>query len=217
MTEETILKRTSEEWISDLRSSGSRYNAALEDLRRSVLKGLPAALSGWMAVDSPLYEALAEEVAQETLLKVLKHLDSFEGRSQFLTWVFKIASHTALSELRRRRWRDVSLENMLESEDGPVSPDLLADISENPEAQAVQSDLLERIQSIIQTELTQKQMLAINLIAIRGIPMDEVAHRMRMDRNAIYKLMHDARMHLKKRLEKESLNVGEILAVFEQR
>lgn len=43
---------------------------------------------------------------QETLLRVLDQLDTFEGRSLFTTWVHKIAIRIALTELRRKRWRD---------------------------------------------------------------------------------------------------------------
>jgi hypothetical protein len=37
-----------------------------------------------------------------------------------------------------------------------------------------------------------------------------------MNRNALYKLLHDARMRLKKRLEKEGLTPQEVMSVFEQ-
>ncbi|NOH03849.1 MAG: hypothetical protein HND47_18735 [Chloroflexi bacterium] len=35
-------------------------------------------------------------------------MDTFEGRSLFTTWVHKIAIRIALTELRRKRWRDAS-------------------------------------------------------------------------------------------------------------
>ncbi len=78
-------------------------------MRALILRGLPYALAGKLDPNSPQFEALAEEVAQETLLKVLAHLDTFEGRSLFTTWVQKIAVREALGELKRRRWRDVPL------------------------------------------------------------------------------------------------------------
>jgi RNA polymerase sigma-70 factor (ECF subfamily) len=51
---------------------------------------------------------------------------------------------------------------------------------------------------------------------MQGFPLEEAARRMGTNRNALYKMMHDARLRLKKRLEKEGLTPMEVLAVFEQ-
>ena len=53
-------------------------------------------------------------------------------------------------------------------------------------------------------------------VSVQGVPMDEVARRMKTNRNALYKLMHDARLRLKHRLEAEGLRVEEVLQAFEQ-
>ena len=98
--------RTNETWLADLRDNGQARELALEDLRAIIQKGLPFALSRWLSPDQPQFNALVEEVTQETLLRVLDQLDTFEGRSQFTTWVHKIAVRIALTELRRKRWRD---------------------------------------------------------------------------------------------------------------
>src|ERR1044071_1615115 len=87
----TMPPRTNEAWLSDLRSNGSQRELALEDLRLIIQKGLPYALSRWLSPDQPQFNSLVEEVTQETLLRVLDQLDTFEGRSQFTTWVHKIA------------------------------------------------------------------------------------------------------------------------------
>ena len=58
--------------------------------------GLPYALSRWLSPEDPLFTPLVEEVTQETLLRVLDQLETFEGRSMFTTWVQKIAVRIAL-------------------------------------------------------------------------------------------------------------------------
>ncbi len=211
--------RTNAEWLADLRSPGPTREAALADLRAIILAGLPHALSGWLSPDDPQFEPLAEDSAQETLLRVLAHLDSFEGRSQFSTWVMRIAVRVTLTELRRLRWRDVSLERLLESKDVGVeaSPEFMADTAPRPEARAEQADLLAQVGRIIEEELTEKQRQAMTAVAIRGVPMDEVARRLGMNRNALYKMLHDARLRLKRRLAQEGLTPEEVLAVFEQK
>jgi RNA polymerase sigma-70 factor (ECF subfamily) len=45
----------------------------------------------------------AEDLAQETFIKAYKHLDSFDHRAKFTTWLYAIAKHSALNHIRRRR------------------------------------------------------------------------------------------------------------------
>ena len=108
------MKRSNEQWLANLKSSGSEQEAALSDLRAIIMKGLPYALSKYLSPKDPNFEALSEEVAQDTLLRVLDRMDTFQGRSQFTTWIHKIAVRIALTELRRRKWRDVSLNDLLD-------------------------------------------------------------------------------------------------------
>ncbi|MBI5838974.1 MAG: RNA polymerase sigma factor [Chloroflexi bacterium] len=208
-------KRTNEEWIADLRAGGEQQAKALEDLRAIILRGLPYAIAGRLDPNSPESEALAEEVVQETLMRVLEYLDTFEGRSQFTTWAHKIAVRAALTELRRRRWREVPLPEMEMNEDGDSSYRELPDDQASPEDQVDRKDMLKRVNRIIMEELTDKQRKAL-MATMEGFPLEEAAQRLGMNRNALYKLMHDARLRLKKRLEKEGLTPQEVLSVFEQ-
>ena len=69
-----MSERTNEEWLDHLRSPGPQQEAALADLRDIVVGGLPYALSKWLSSSDPQFEALSQEVAQETLLRVLDKL-----------------------------------------------------------------------------------------------------------------------------------------------
>ena len=211
-----MSKRTNEEWLSDLRSSEESREAALTDLRALITKGLPYALTKYLSPNDPQFDPLIEEVAQETLLRVLEHLETFEGRSQFTTWVHKIAVRVALTELRRKRWKDVSLDDLTEMEEGPFLPGLMADPSIGPESAAEGQIMLERIGRLLMEDLTDKQRQAMLAVVIHGLPLEEVARRMGMNRNAMYKLLHDARLRLKRRVAAEGLTPQDILATFEE-
>ena len=209
--------RTNEEWISDLKSGGKLKETALADLRNVIASGLPYALSNYLSPNNPQFDSLAEDVTQDTLERVLDHLDTFEGRSQFTTWVQKIAVRIALTELRRRRWRDFSLDSLVEeNEEGVAFPALLIDTTPDPDILAQQSDMMTRINKLINEELTDKQRLAMIAIAIRGVPLEEVARRMHTNRNALYKLLHDARLRLKKRMASEGLSTDDVWAAFDR-
>jgi RNA polymerase sigma-70 factor (ECF subfamily) len=211
-----ISSRTNSEWLSDLKSDGPVMEDALKDLRSVIVKGLPYALSNWLSPSDPGFDDLVEEVAQETLLRVLSHMDTFEGRSKFTTWVQKIAVRLAITELRRKRWQDTSLDGLLEAEGTAVGPRLMVDPSLSPELTTGQSELMDSVQRLIAEELTEKQRKALVAIRIHGMPIEEVARRMDMTRNALYKLLHDARNRLKKRMEEEGLSSEDVLASFEE-
>lgn len=208
-------KRSNSEWIEHLRSDGDEKEEALKDLRTVIIRGLPYALSSWLSPADPQFNDLVEEVAQETLLRVLTHMDTFEGRSQFTTWVQKIAVRLAITELRRKRWQDTSLDGLLEVEGTSVGTRLMVDPSPSPELITEQNEMMEQIQRLIKEELTEKQSKAIIAIRVHGMPIEEVARRMDMTRNALYKLLHDARIQLKKRMEEEGLTPEDVLASFE--
>lgn len=207
--------RTNEAWLSDLRVEGERRSAALDDLRSVIQKGLPYALSRWLSPSQPHFESLVEEVTQETLLRVLDQLDTFEGRSQFTTWVHKIAVRIALTELRRKRWRDSSLDELTENEDIPPPQGLLADPQVGPDVSAERVDMLARVRRVIEEELTDRQRQALILLGIQDMPMDEAARKLKTNRNALYKLLHDARLRLKTRLAAEDISAHEVLSLFE--
>lgn len=210
-----MITRTNDQWLSDLGADGPAHEAALEDLRAIILRGLPFALSRWLSPSKPQFEALTEEVAQETLLRVLGQLHTFEGRSQFTTWVHKIAIRIALTELRRKRWQDSSLDEMVDNEETPVSPRILEDSRASPEQTAERTDMMERVRRVIDEELTERQRSALIMLGLQGMPMDETARRLNTNRNALYKLLHDARLRLKQRLQTEGLDAQEVLAAFE--
>ncbi|MFZ5856590.1 MAG: RNA polymerase sigma factor [Chloroflexota bacterium] len=208
--------RTNEEWLADLQSDGPSRDAALEDLRAVITKGLPYALSRWVSPSEPQFEFLVEEVTQESLLRILDRLNTFEGRSQFTTWAHKIAIRIALSELRRKRWRDSSLDELVDNEEAPAPESLLEDSSASPETSVEREDMMVRVRRIIAEELTDRQREALLLLSVQDMPMEEAAKRLKTNRNALYKLLHDARLRLKRRLSLEGLSAQEVLTAFEQ-
>lgn len=207
------MERENESWIADLKSSGAERETAISDLREIVRSGLPYALSKWLSPSDPGFESLIEETTQETLLRVLDKIDTFRGQSKFTTWVYKIAVRIALSDLRRHRWRDLSLDELLEIPDAGMRVQPASDPS--PELTVEQRNLMERVWMILTEELTEKQSQALMAITLHDIPIGEMAIKMGTERNALYKLIHDARLRLKNRLAEEGLTPEEILSTFQ--
>jgi RNA polymerase sigma-70 factor (ECF subfamily) len=201
-------QRTNEQWMDGLRGPGR--DEALTDLRATLVRGLGYALASRSDVD----EASLEDFAQEAILKILAGLDSFRGESRFTTWAQKIAVREALTELRRRRWRDVSLDSITGSPDTDFIPVTLADPSAGPEQQMMQRTLLETLRRLISEQLTDRQRQAMIAVYLHGMPLEEVARRMGTNRNALYKLLHDARQRLRRQLTREGLSLRDVLEAF---
>lgn len=204
-----VSERSNEQWLADLQ--GPDRDKALSDLRAILTRGLTYALSS----RSKIPKATIDDFCQDALLKILDHLDTFRGESQFTTWAQKIAINTAFTELRRRRWQDVSLNGMMEARGGDWIPDTLTDTAAGPEQRATQNNLLQTLRRLVNEELTDKQRHAMVAIVIHHMPPEEYARRTDTNRNALYKLLHDARKRLKKRMLEEGFSPQDMLSTFE--
>jgi RNA polymerase sigma-70 factor (ECF subfamily) len=75
--------------------------------------------------------------------------------------------------------------------------------------------LTEMISKMINEELTERQRTALLAILAGEMPLEEVARRMNTNRNALYKLLHDARKHMRKLLLARGFTPQEVMAAFE--
>ncbi len=206
-------QRTNQEWVEQL--SDPIDDQALSDLREILLRGLRASLSNKINTD---LDAITEDFAQDALLKILKSVETFRGESRFTTWAQKIAIHVAYTELRRRRWKDISLQEIIETPEGDeYTPAILTDPSLQPRAGSHPKQYFRYHLQMIESDLTERQRTAIVAILQGGMPIDQVAEKMDTNRNALYKLIHDARKRLQQSLmDRTGLTAHEVLAMFEQ-
>src|SRR5215212_2205807 len=203
-----MRERTNEQWLVDLR--GPNPDAALADLYDLLVRGLRVGLGNYESG----VDANAEDFAQEALIKITGNLDSFRGESRFTTWAQKIAMNVALTELKRRRWRDASLQDLFawrEADDRGM-----ADTQLTPEQLTLQNMVLGELRRMVDEELTDRQREAVVAVLLEGMPVAEVARRMGTNQNALYKLLHDARKRLKRRMEAAGISAEEVLAVFDE-
>jgi RNA polymerase sigma-70 factor (ECF subfamily) len=198
--------RTNDTWIDDLRTP-DKAEEAIADLRRLLLRGLARSLQARTYVDA----AFLEDVVQQAVLRILDNLASFQGRSRFTTWAMTIAMRTAMSELRRQHWQDVSLESL--TEQGELTPALVVDDTSGIYQQAAQQALFDCLRRLIDTELTAKQRTAL-LADLHGMPLEEIARQTGSNVNAVYKLLHDARKRLKHGLEAAGYSAEDVQAAF---
>lgn len=185
-----------------IQGEGASRDQAISTLRSILLRGLSKSLHN--RYGKPFN---AEDIVQEALIKVLKSLDKFEGRSKFTTWAMTVATRIGISALRRKYHQDVSMEPF-SSVDGYSIDVAITDepALSNSESRA---KIFSVLQSLIDTELTDKQRLATRAF-LSGFATDEIAEHLKMNRNAVYKLIHDARQKLKDGFARVGLTSEEI-------
>lgn len=206
--------RTNEEWLTAL--NGTPDPQAVTDLRDLLLRGLRYALKQHYHVT----ESDLEDFVQDALVRILDNVGSFRGESKFSTWAQKIAIRVAFSELRRKRWENIPLQELIpegaaNNDSGDASPlDWIASLEPTPERRVTQGSLRAMLARLIRDELTDLQRQALVAVVLHEVPIEEVARRMDTNRNALYKLLHDARQRMKLRLESQGVTVEDVLEDF---
>jgi len=213
-------QRTNEEWLNDLNASGEIQDAAITDLRdlllRATLYFFNRNQGDVAGMDRDQILQCAEDCTQEALIAVMNRLADFRGDSKFTTWVYKFAINRALITARRERWKGKSLEQLTSFDSKTLTEWSLQDRSSGglPDQSAIQSEISDTIWEVIERELTDRQREVLIMMVFNEVPMDEVVQRLGTNRNAIYKMLHDARRKLKHRLQARGFEIGEILALF---
>ncbi len=184
-------KRTNEEWISDVRGSGDRQAQALNDLRSLLAQRLQPVLLEKTGSNSPDSKLQIDPIIEETLAFVLDNMDSFDERGTFTTWVFKIGVRQLLYEFRRNRWEEVS-----GGKGFPQIPPNMYDALER-------DDFMRYIHRVFKEELTENQRIAIRAMVMSRVPKEEVAKSLGMERCDYFEMIHDARLRLKRRMERD--------------
>ena len=193
-----------DDWPERLRQTGPERDAAIEELRKTLLKGLGHMLRGRNSSIQP------DDIVQDAMIKILNKLDTFEGRSKFTTWAMTIATRTAISEMRRKHFKNVSLDSMMGDE---LKFEVVAVDSGVTGQEADKTVILVKLKELIASRLTDKQRQAVNAL-LNGMPVEEIARRTDSNRNAVYKLFHDARSNLRDGFEKAGISADDINAIF---
>lgn len=201
---------SNEDWMELLQEPADER--AIIELRKYLIRGLKPALSKY--VDREL-DQFVEDVAQDAMLKVLDNVHTFRAESKLTTWAMKIAVREGLTVLRRKQWNNISIEDLKgpnrDKDSGEVFSKNFASNDPSPELTTAQKMLMEKVQSIIENVLTDKQRKVMTALMIDGLPITIVAEQMNTNRNNLYKLVYDARKKLKNEFEVQGIDPEEML------
>lgn len=141
----------------------------------------------------------AEDLAQETFVKVFKALDRYDPERPFAAWIFTIASRLAIDHFRRRRVQTVSLnvsdpgsgeERTMDVEDPGLKPD---EITSNAEEELQTSTLID--------SLPEHYRIVVLLRHQQDLSYEEIAEALHLPLGTVKARIHRARALLKDRIQ----------------
>jgi RNA polymerase sigma-70 factor, ECF subfamily len=148
------------------------------------------------------HQAVAEELAQETFLKVYKAAKRYRPKARFSTWLFKIATNVCLNEVRRPVYRN-RIESLDEISENNI--DLMASTKAATGPNTPDNLLISREQQMLVRKaidrLPEKQRAAL-LLRIEGeFSYGEIGQQINRNENHVKTLIHRGRKSLKKEID----------------
>lgn len=213
--EQTAVESTDGESLVKRLQSGDE--AAFADLVRQLHPSMVRVASGY--VDS---HAVAEDVAQETWLAVVKGIHRFEERSSLRTWIFSILLNQARAHGGRER-RTVPVSTLPQPEAGPVLDDSYFshtnflwgwEWAQPPQpwildpADVMLAGELRAVIARTAATLPERQRLVFTLRDVEGWPADDVCSLLGLTQINQRSLLHRARAKIRTRLDDYLRNGG---------
>ncbi len=143
----------------------------------------------------------AEEVSQDTFIKVYKALPKFKGDSKLSTWIYKVAYNSCLDRIKKNKkhYNDVAIDSFTEHQ--IKTADNALDALEEKEQQKTIQDCLQ--------QLASKDSFLLSLFYFEELSLEEISHIVNMEANTVKVNIHRARKRLasllKEKLEPETI------------
>ena len=205
MNPEQSTSEVRDPWIARLKGPPQVRDQAIDELRVYLLRGLSKLMASRYGG-----EFSAEDAVQESLVKILKSIDQFAGRSRFTTWAMTVATRIGISEMRRKHYQNTSIDSFKsEGATFEVAEQVAATVS----TEIDRKHLVIRLQKIIDESLSEKQRFAIRA-TLAGLPIEVIAEKSGSNTNSVYKLVHDARQKLRRALEASGISEAELAEIF---
>jgi RNA polymerase sigma-70 factor (ECF subfamily) len=143
----------------------------------------------------------AQDVTQEVLLTLFKKVHTFQGKSAFSSWVYRITLNASYMKLRsKKKEPNVSLEDLLPSYNGSgYQQEKIQDWSENTESLLFANETREVIQKAVD-QLPEKEKVVFILRDGEGLSTEKVSDILELTIPAVKSRLHRARLFLRKKL-----------------
>jgi RNA polymerase sigma-70 factor (ECF subfamily) len=185
-------------WLGRLGGGGGDRQAAERDLHARLVR-IALAEVRRRAASTPVtgqeLDDLAQQAAGDAMLAILAKLGDFRGESRFMTWAYRFVILEVSAKLGRHYWRSPPVP--LDAGQWERLPDRLGI---DPQRHAESAALLAEVRRVVEQELTAHQRRVFTAIVVDEIPLDALAARLGLRRNAVYKVIFDARRKIRRAL-----------------
>jgi RNA polymerase sigma-70 factor, ECF subfamily len=191
----TQLDPESAGWLGALAGTGQQREAALARLHEMLLRIAQRECrrrGPRLRITGPELDDLAYQAAADAVMAITRTIGQFRGESRFTTWAYKFVIFEVSDKIGRHFWRNPGVP--LDAEDWDKLPDRFGF---DPAHQAEWQDLLAAVRRAVDTELSPRQRQVFVAIMVNAVPLDALAIELSSNRNAIYKMMFDARRKLR--------------------
>jgi RNA polymerase sigma-70 factor (ECF subfamily) len=182
-------------WLSALTGTGAERETALARLHELLVRIAHAEVrrrGPQPQITGPELDDLAYQAAADALVAITAKIGQFRGESRFTTWAYKFVVFEVSAKIGRHFWRRPNVP--LDAGGWERLPDRFG---LDPAEQSEWRDLLAALRRAVDEELTERQREVFVAIVVNGVPLDALAARLGSNRNAIYKMMFDARRKLR--------------------
>lgn len=148
-------------------------------------------------------ETDAQDLTQEVFLKIFEKVDTFEGRSAFSSWVYRIAVNTSFMKLRTKRNQpELSLDSLLpQFYESGYQKQMTKDWSRKTEEALLNEESKKVIHKAID-KLPEKEKVVFILRDVEEISTERVGEILGLTVPAVKSRLHRARLFLRKKLSK---------------
>jgi len=192
------LDEESSAWLCRLRTSGWERQAAERELHARLVRIALAEVrrrSARTPVVGPELDDVAHQAAGDAMIAILAKLGSFRGESKFITWAYRFVILEVSGKLGRHYWRNPPV--TLDAGQWEQLPDRFG---VDPARHVEWRGILAEVRRVVDDEMTAHQRRVFVAVVVDGIPLDALAAEMGLRRNAIYKVVFDARRKIRRAL-----------------
>ena len=140
-------------------------------------------------------EDVAHQAAGDAMVAILAKLGDFRGESRFITWAYRFVILEVSAKLGRHYWRHPPV--ALDAGQWELLPDRFGI---DPARHAEAAGIIAEVRRVVDEEMTAHQRRVFTAIVVDEIPLDALAAELGLRRNAVYKVIFDARRKIRRAL-----------------
>ena len=189
------IDRENRRWVRDLAAVGPRRESACSELYALLLriaKSEARRRAPILGLDGPELEDISHQAAADALMAISDRLDRFRGEARFTTWAAKFVIFNVASKMNRHFWRRHEIPY---GHDGWSEIASRVDVGPHDEAQV--REFAAAVSAAVEENLSERQRLVFVATVLDGMPIDVLAAELGSTRNALYKVLFDARKKLR--------------------